>query len=60
MKQRIHREQLMFKWFTGNHEIVVGFKKIKYNTCQICGKRIPYNETICDECFSQKKNISTK
>ena len=60
MKQKIHRDQLLFKWITENHEIVVGFRRVKHNKCQICGKRIPYNETICDECFKKVKKVSDK
>lgn len=60
MKQRIHREQLLFKWVTENHEIVIGLKRVKHNKCQICGKRISGNETICDDCFNKQKKISDK
>lgn len=60
MKQGIHRDKLMFRWITKNHEIVVGFKSVKYGRCSVCGKRIPLGNTICDECFQKGKDISKK
>ncbi len=60
MAQRIHRERLMFRWITKNHEIVVGFKHMKYNTCTKCGKDIPQGNSLCDKCFEKSKAISKK
>lgn len=60
MKQRIHRERLLFKWITKDHEIVVGFKSVKHSKCSQCGKTIPYGHTICDNCFKESKKISKK
>lgn len=60
METRIHRERLMFNWITKNHKIVVGFKSIKQSKCNVCGKRIPIGNTICDECFKKDKEISKK
>jgi len=57
---QIHRERLMFKWITKDHEIVVGFKKVGHGKCSICGRRIPKGNTICDECFKKQKEISKK
>jgi hypothetical protein len=63
MKQRIHRERLMFRWITKNHEIVIGFKSVKHSKCTVCGKPVPLGNTICDVCFEQfkkQKYISKK
>jgi len=60
MKQRIHRDRLMFRWITKNHEIVVGFKRMKYGKCTTCGKDIPPGNSLCDECFEKEKGISKK
>ncbi len=60
MKQRIHREKMLFTWFTQNHEIVVGFKTVQHGICQQCGKNIPSGNTLCDACFAKDKEISTK
>ncbi|EMR74104.1 hypothetical protein MBGDN05_00066 [Thermoplasmatales archaeon SCGC AB-539-N05] len=60
MKQRIQRDKLMFRWFTKNHEIVVGFKHVQYGKCNVCGKRIPSGNTMCDECFNKVKHVSKK
>jgi len=57
---KIHREGLSFKWSTKNHEILVGFKKVEHGKCSICGKRIPFGNTICDECFEKEKKVSKK
>jgi len=60
MKQRIHRDKLMFTWFTKDHEIVVGFKTVRHGICQQCGKSIPSGNTLCDACFAKDKELSTK
>jgi predicted amidophosphoribosyltransferase len=60
MKQRIHRDKLMFQWFTKHHEIVVGFKRVRYGTCSQCGKSIPEGDSLCDVCFAQQKAVSKK
>lgn len=60
MKSRVHREGLLFKWITKDHEIVVGFKKIQQSKCTYCGKRVPKGNNICDKCFEKEKNISKK
>jgi len=57
---QIHRERLMFKWITKDHEIVVGFKKVGHGKCSVCGRRIPTGNTICDECFKKQKEFSKK
>ena len=57
---RIHREGLMFNWITKDHEITVGFKRVGHSKCNICGKRIPSGNTICDICFEKEKNVSKK
>lgn len=57
---QIHREGLMFRWSTKDHEIVLGFKKIGHSHCNICGKRVPHGNTICDKCFEKEKKISKK
>jgi hypothetical protein len=57
---RIHREGLMFKWITEDHEITVGFKRVGHGKCSICGVRIPLGNTICDKCFEKGKNVSKK
>jgi predicted amidophosphoribosyltransferase len=60
MKQRIHRDKLMFQWITKNHEIVIGFKRVRYGTCSKCGKDIPLGNTLCDACFAKFKDYSKK
>jgi predicted amidophosphoribosyltransferase len=60
MKQRIHRDKLIFRWFTKNHEIVAGFKRVRHGTCSKCGKSIPWGTTLCDKCFEKDKSISKK
>ena len=60
MKSKIHREGLMFNWITKHHEIIVGFKRVYRGKCSVCGKRIPYGNTICNECFKKDKKISKK
>jgi len=60
MKQRIHRDKLMFHWITKHHEIVVGFKKARYSTCRKCGKCIPEGDSLCDVCFAKDKAVSKK
>jgi predicted amidophosphoribosyltransferase len=60
MKQRIHREDLLFQWITKDHEIVMGFKRVKHGICESCGRRIPQGETLCDTCFKEKKKMSKK
>ena len=60
MRSEIHREGLMFNWITKNHEIIVGFKHVLRGKCSVCGKRIPFGNTICDECFKKDKEISKK
>jgi predicted amidophosphoribosyltransferase len=57
---QIHREGLIFKWITKDHEITVGFKRVGHGKCSICGARIPRGNTICDKCFEQEKNVSKK
>jgi len=60
MKQRIHRNKLMFHWITKHHEIVVGFKQARYGTCRKCGKTIFEGDSLCDACFAKDKEISEK
>jgi hypothetical protein len=60
MKQRIHRDKLMFHWFTKHHEIVAGFKRVRYGSCRQCGKSIPEGESLCDACFARDKDVSKK
>jgi len=60
MKMRIHRDQLMFKWITKDHEIIIGFKHVRHGKCSVCGKRVPMGNTICDECFEKDKKISKR
>jgi hypothetical protein len=60
MKQRIHRDKLMFHWITKNHEIVVGFKRARYGACRLCGKTIPEGDSVCDICFAKSKDVSKK
>jgi len=50
----------MFNWITKDHEITVGFKRVGHSKCNICGKRIPSGNTICDICFEKEKNVSKK
>jgi NMD protein affecting ribosome stability and mRNA decay len=50
----------MFQWITKNHEIVVGFKRVRYGICSKCGKNIPEGNTVCDACFAQEKTVSKK
>jgi len=57
---QIHREGLMFKWTTKDHEITVGFRTIGHGKCSVCGKRIPRGNTICDKCFEKQKKVSKK
>ena len=57
---RIHREGLMFKWFTKGHEITVGFSRVNRSKCSVCGKTIPSGNTICDICFEKQKKVSKK
>lgn len=60
MKTRVHRDKLMFRWVTKNHEIVVGFKRVNHGKCSLCGKRISLGSNVCDECFKKDKDISKK
>ena len=60
MKTRVHRDKLMFRWITKNHEIVAGFKHVKHGKCSVCGKRIPWGNTLCDDCFEKDKDVSKK
>jgi len=60
MKQRIHRNKLMFHWITKHHEIVVGFKQARYGTCSKCGKSITEGDSLCDACFAKDKDVSKK
>ena len=60
MKHKIHRDRLMFKWITSNHEIVVGFKRVKNERCTGCGKIIPWGNNLCDDCFEKIKKFSKK
>jgi predicted amidophosphoribosyltransferase len=60
MATRIHRDNLIFRWITKNHEIVVGFKSVKYGRCSLCGKKTSLDSNICDECFDKGKDISKK
>lgn len=60
MTQRVHRDKLMFKWITKNHEIVVGFTHVKHGRCVRCGKDVPPGNTLCDTCFAQDKTMSKK
>ena len=57
---RIHREKLLFTWFTKNHEIIIGFKQAKRGTCTKCKKSIPLGNSLCDDCFKKGKEISEK
>ncbi len=57
---RVHRDNLIFRWITKNHEIVVGFKGIQHNKCVLCGNVVPLGNTICDVCFKKSKDISKK
>jgi hypothetical protein len=57
---RVHRDNLMFRWITKNHEIVVGFKNVGHNKCVFCGKAVPLGDTVCDGCFDKGKSISKK
>jgi hypothetical protein len=57
---QIHREGLMFKWTSKDHEIVVGFRAVKHGKCSECGRRIPIGNTICNNCFEKEKKISKK
>jgi hypothetical protein len=57
---QVHREGLMFKWTSKDHEITVGFKTVLRGKCSECGKRIPSGNTICDSCFKKDKEISKK
>lgn len=56
----IHREGLMFKWSSKDHEITVGFKRVEHGKCNVCGKKIPTGDTICNICFEKEKKISKK
>jgi len=60
MKQKIHRDKLMFKWITENHQIVIGFKRMRHGKCSKCGKKIDIGSTLCDDCFKEEKKISRK
>jgi len=60
MKQKIHREKMMFNWFTKNHNIIVGIERVKRGKCSRCGKSIDANSTLCDDCFKLEKKISKK
>ena len=60
MKQKIHREKLMFDWITKNHKLVVGFERVKHGKCSRCGKTIDSGSTLCDDCFKIGKKISKK
>jgi predicted amidophosphoribosyltransferase len=60
MKQRIHRDKLMFHWITEHHEIVAGFKRARYGTCSQCGKTISEGDSLCDTCFGKEKEVSKK
>ena len=57
---KVHREGLLFKWITKDHEITVGFQRVGHGKCSMCGKRIPAGNTICDDCFNKDKQISKK
>jgi hypothetical protein len=57
---KVHREGLLFKWITKDHEITLGFKRVGHGHCSVCGKRIPPGNNICDECFKKEKKISKK
>jgi len=56
----IHRDKLLFRWITKDHEIVVGFKRVGHGKCAGCGKTIPIGNTLCDDCFRKGKDISRK
>jgi hypothetical protein len=56
----IHREGLIFEWTSSNHKIVFGLKRVGHGKCNICGKRIPKGNNICNECFEKEKKISKK
>ncbi len=60
MKMKIHREKLLFNWITKDHEIVIGFKRVKHGKCSKCGKTITSGNTLCNECFEKDKKISKK
>lgn len=60
MKPQVHRDKLLFRWTTKNHEIVLGFKHVNHGKCNKCGKMIPLGNTLCDECFKEDKAISKK
>ena len=60
MKSQVHREGLLFKWITKDHEITVGFKRVGHGKCSICGRRIPTGNNICDVCFEKEKKVSKK
>jgi len=50
----------MFHWITKHHEIVVGFKQVRYGTCSKCGKSISEGDSLCDACFFKDKEVSKK
>jgi len=56
MKQRIHRDKLMFHWITEHYEIVMGVKRVRYGPCRLCGKRISKRDSLCDICFAKDKD----
>ena len=60
MKQKIHRERMMFNWSTKNHNIIVGIERVKRGKCSKCGKAIDTHSTLCDKCFKEEKKISKK
>ena len=60
MKQKVHRDKLMFSWITQNHKLVMGFERFKHSTCSNCGKRIKTGNTLCDDCFVEQKQVSKK
>ena len=57
---KIHRDGLLFRWITKDHEISMGFRKTNRSNCAICGKRIPSGSNICDRCFEKEKKVSKK
>ncbi|MBN2066750.1 MAG: hypothetical protein JW771_08105 [Candidatus Thermoplasmatota archaeon] len=60
MKHHVHREKLLFTWTTTHHQLVAGFKRVRRNKCNRCGRLIPEGNTLCNECFELEKPISKK
>ena len=60
MKQKIHRNKLMFNWITKNHKIVVGFERVRHSKCSKCGRTISAGNNLCDDCFKEEKKVSKK